>query len=99
MPGAHNAVERCLRVQPDEKVTLITDIACHDIGAALARALEERNLRFNTWVLESLASRPLVDMPFPILDDLESSNVSIFAVKAQPNELKTRMQMTDVVNR
>jgi leucyl aminopeptidase (aminopeptidase T) len=30
---------------------------------------------------------------------MESSAVSIFAVRAQPNELRTRMQMTDVVNR
>ena len=34
-----------------------------------------------------------------ILDDMETSEVSIFAVKAQRNELRTRMQMTDVVNR
>jgi len=30
---------------------------------------------------------------------LETSNVSIFAVQAQANELRSRMQMTDVVNR
>jgi leucyl aminopeptidase (aminopeptidase T) len=30
---------------------------------------------------------------------MESSAVSIFAVRAQTNELRTRMQMTDVVNR
>ena len=41
MPGAHNAVDRCLRVQADEKVTLITDVACLEIGAALARLCEE----------------------------------------------------------
>ncbi len=99
MPGARNAVERCLRVQPDEKVTLITDLACFEIGAALAHALELRDHRFNAWVLEHLAPRPLDNMPREILDDLETSNVSIFAVKAQLNELKTRMQMTDVVNR
>jgi leucyl aminopeptidase (aminopeptidase T) len=99
MPGAINAVERCLRVQPGEKVTLITDLACFDIGAALARALESRNFQFNAWVLEDLAPRPLVDMPAQILEDLESSSVSIYAVKVQSNELKTRMQMTDVVNR
>jgi leucyl aminopeptidase (aminopeptidase T) len=99
MPGAHNAVERCLRVQPDEKVTLITDLACIQIGAALARALEERHLQFNAWVLENLAPRPLKDMPREVLEDLETSQVSIFAVKAQTNELRTRMQMTDVVNR
>ena len=34
-----------------------------------------------------------------MLDDLETSQVSIFAVDAQKNELRTRMQMTDVVNR
>src|SRR5207253_10255029 len=33
-----------------------------------------------------------------ILDDLETSQVSIFAVQAQRNELKSRMQMTEVVN-
>jgi leucyl aminopeptidase (aminopeptidase T) len=30
---------------------------------------------------------------------MESSEVSIFAVQVQPNELQSRMQMTDVVNR
>jgi aminopeptidase len=50
-------------------------------------------------VLEELAERPLIDMPLPVLDDMESSQVSIFAVVAQKNELRTRMQMTDVVNR
>ncbi|HXA49667.1 MAG TPA: aminopeptidase, partial [Candidatus Acidoferrum sp.] len=46
-----------------------------------------------------LAPRPLVDMPAAVLADMETSQVSIFAVKAQANELRTRMQMTDVVNR
>jgi leucyl aminopeptidase (aminopeptidase T) len=50
-------------------------------------------------VLEELAPRPLKDMPREVLEDMESSDVSIFAVKAQANELRTRMQMTDVVNR
>ena len=99
MPGARNAVETCLRIQPGEKTTLITDRACGEIGAALALELESRGLRYREWVLEDLAPRPLVDMPRPVLDDMETSDVSIFAVKAQANELRTRMQMTDVVNR
>src|SRR5580698_10521536 len=98
-PGARNAVEQCLRIQPDEKVTLITDHACAQIGAALARELEAHDLQYNAWILEDLAPRPLKDMPPEVLADLESSDVSIFAVKAQKNELHTRMQMTDVVNR
>jgi leucyl aminopeptidase (aminopeptidase T) len=99
LPGARNAVRACLRIQPEEKVTLITDQACFEIGAALAQELEAIPVVYNTWVLEDLAPRPLGDMPAAILEDMESSAVSIFAVKAQANELRTRMQMTDVVNR
>lgn len=99
MPGAHNAVESCLRIQTQEKVTLITDVACLEIGAALSRALDALEVVYNAWVLEDLAPRPLIDMPFPVLNDMESSQVSIFAVRAQTGELRSRMQMTDIVNR
>ena len=37
--GARNAVEICLRVQPEEKVTLIADRSCREIAASLAKAL------------------------------------------------------------
>jgi len=46
-----------------------------------------------------VATRPLTDFPQVIAEDLETSQVSIFAVQAQTNELKSRMQMTDIVNR
>jgi len=98
-PGARNAVVSCLRVQPGERVTLITDVACREIGAALAHELEALGVEYNAWLLEDLAPRPLKDMPRAVLDDMELSQVSIFAVRAQANELRTRMQMTDVVNR
>ena len=99
LPGARNAIVSCLRIQPNEKVTLITDRACLEIGAALAAELERQGLRYQAFVLEDLAPRPLENMPGEVLADMETSDVSIFAVKAQPNELRTRMQMTDVVNR
>jgi leucyl aminopeptidase (aminopeptidase T) len=98
-PGARNAVRTCLRVQPSEKVTLITDDSCLEIAASIARELDDVGVRYKAFVLEELAPRPLVDMPAEVLDDLESSQVSVYAVQAQRNELKTRMQMTDVVNR
>jgi len=97
--GARNAVFVCLKVQPSEKVTLITDKACEEIAASLASQLDHSGCSFSTVVLEDLAPRPLIDMPQAILNDMESSQVSIFAVQAQPNELKTRMQMCEVVNR
>jgi len=98
-PGARNAVRVCLRVQASEKVTVITDEVSLEIGAALVRELEEVGCRYQTWVLEDVAVRPLTDLPLAIAEDLESSQVSIFAVQAQTDELKSRMQMTDMVNR
>ncbi|MBV9082872.1 MAG: aminopeptidase [Acidobacteriaceae bacterium] len=97
--GAHNAVFICLKVQPSEKVTLITDYACQEIAASLAAELDDCGCPYSRFVLEELAPRPLIDMPQAVLEDLESSQVSIFAVHAQANELKTRMQMCNVVNR
>src|SRR5216683_1699236 len=98
-PGARNAVTTCLKIQPSEKVTLITDDRCLSIAASIAGELEKIGCTWNAFVLESIAPRPLVEMPAAVLTDMESSQVSIFAVEVQPNELRSRMQMTDVVNR
>src|SRR5260370_31879365 len=98
-PGARNAVNVCLRIQPSEKVTVITDRACSEIAASLLHELDVVGAPYHTFVLEELATRPMADMPQAILDDMESSDVSIYAVQAQMNELRTRMQITDVVNR
>jgi aminopeptidase len=97
--GARNAVEVCLRVRPDEKVCVITDEATLEIAAAIVHELDKLGSPYGAWVLEDLAERPLKELPAEILEDLETSQVSIFAVQAQRNELRTRMQMTDVVNR
>ncbi len=98
-PGARNAVNVCLRIQAGEKVTVVTDEATREIAASLIHELENVGATYRAWVLEELAPRPLGDLPSEIVDDLETSQVSVFAVQAQPNELRSRMQMTDVVNR
>jgi aminopeptidase len=97
--GARNAVQVCLRVQPEEKVCVITDEVTLEIAAAIVSELDKLGAPYRAWVLEDLAGRPLKDLPAEILEDLETSQVSIFAVQAQRNELRSRMQMTDVVNR
>ena len=97
--GAHNAVTTCLRIQPSEKVTVITDEKCITIAASIAAELDRIGCQWNSYVLESIAPRPLVGMPAEVLADMETSQVSIFAVVVQPNELRSRMEMTDVVNR
>jgi len=98
-PGARNAVRVCLRIQPAEKVTIITDKVSREIAASLAREVEAVGASFNTFVLEELAGRPLSGLPTEIAEDLETSQVSIFAVQVQTNELRSRMQMTEIVNR
>jgi aminopeptidase len=98
-PGAHNAVYVCLRIQPSEKVAVITDEVSLEIAAAIVHELEQLGCPYHTFVLEDLAPRPLGDFPEAIAQDLETSQVSIFAVRAQANELKSRMTMTDIVNR
>ena len=99
IPGARNAVQVCLRVEPSERVTVITDEASLEIAAALVRELEQVGSPYHAFVLEELAERPLTRLPQEILDDLEKTDISIFAVKVQRNELQSRMQMTEVVNR
>lgn len=98
-PGAYNAVNVCLRIQSSERVCVITDRATADIAAAIVHELDKIRAPYHAWILEDLAPRPLKDLPREILEDLEHCQVSIFAVQAQTNELRSRIQMTDVVNR
>jgi leucyl aminopeptidase (aminopeptidase T) len=98
-PGARNAVRVCLRIQREEKVTLITDRATSEIAASIARELEDLGCAHNEFILEDIAARPLIDFPDEIARDMETSDVSIFAAQVQPGELRSRMQMTDIVNR
>jgi aminopeptidase len=97
--GARNAVTTCLRIAPYEKVTLIADESTLTIAAAIVAELIAIGCVWNAFVLEELAERPLTGMPAEVLKDMETSQVSIFAVQVQSNELRSRMQMTDVVNR
>ena len=97
--GARNATQVCLRLQPAEQLTLITDRAGLEIAAALVQQVEEVGAPYCVFVLEELAQRPLEHMPAPILAELEHSQVSIFAAQAQRGELRSRMEMMNVVNR
>ncbi|HLW34512.1 MAG TPA: aminopeptidase [Chthoniobacterales bacterium] len=98
-PGARNALRVCLRLQPNERITIITDEATRDIAAALQAEVEEIGSEHSVFVWENYASRPSPNMPERILEDLAQSQVSIFCAQSQRGELSARGQMTDVVNR
>ncbi len=96
--GAHNAIHVCLRLQRDERLTLITDRASAEIAAALVAEIEQTGAAYNVLVLEEYGARPHRDMPAAVLEDLAQSQVSIYACITQTGELRTRMQMMDVIN-
>lgn len=98
-PGARNAIRVCLNVQPHERVTVVADRDCADIAASLVREIEEVGAPYKAFILEEIAERPLVDLPTAIAEDMEQSQVSILAVHVQRNELRSRRQLTDIVNR
>jgi leucyl aminopeptidase (aminopeptidase T) len=98
-PGARNAIRVCLNVQPHERVTVITDDACAEIAQALVREIDAVGAAHRLFVLEREAPRPARTLPATIAADMELSGVSILAVQVQANELGSRMQLTDIVNR
>ena len=99
VPGARNAIRVCLNVQPHERVTVVADRDCEEIAASLVHEIEQVGAPYQAFILEDLAPRPLVDLPVVIAAEMERSQVSILAVHVQPNELRSRMQLTDIVNR
>jgi leucyl aminopeptidase (aminopeptidase T) len=97
--GARNAVRTCLRVQPHELVSLITDRHTEPIATSLADEVRAVGAPVEMFVLEDFGPRPTVTMPAPILNALERADVSIFAAQAQPGELPSRAEMCRVVER
>jgi leucyl aminopeptidase (aminopeptidase T) len=98
-PGAANALNVCLRLAPEERITVITDVEALEIAAALVAEIETIGSPYRAFVLEEEGERPLSGMPEAVLADLEHSQVSVFAAAAQTGELGARIAMTEVVNR
>lgn len=96
--GAHNAVSVCLRLKPEERITIITDNESLEIASALAAEVKKVGSELSLMVIEDYASRPLKNMPQPILDDLAKSQASIFCAIAHTGELRSRIDMTEVVD-
>ncbi len=96
--GAYNAINVCLRLKPEERITVITDNDSLEIACALIHEIKKVGSDHSLMVIEDYASRPSPNMPQQILDDLSKSQVSIFCALAQTGELSMRIQMTSIVN-
>jgi leucyl aminopeptidase (aminopeptidase T) len=97
--GAHNAINACLKLKPEETITIITDNESVEIAASLVSEVNKVGSKCKLFVIEDYAPRPLKGMPKAILDGLEESNVSISCAIAHEGELRSRIDMTDVVDR
>ncbi len=99
LPGARNAVETCLAVQPGERVALIADAASREVAASLAQALALREAAWSGYLIEELAPRPLAGAPEAILEALERADAGILCLQPLPGELGARMAIVSLVER
>lgn len=98
-PGARNAIEVCLAIQPRERVALIADEASGEVAASLAAALEAVGASFESILIERIAPRPLAKAPQEILDALERCDAGILCVHPLQGELASRMAIVATVER
>lgn len=95
--GARNALNTCLKVQPGEIMTIVTDLETMEIAAALLKAAEATGAVVTSYVIEDYTERPIKDMPVPILEAIAASQVGIYAVQSQVGEMPARKQFVGQV--
>ena len=99
IPGARNAVRTCLRVQPQERVTIVTDRETCPIADSLADQVAEVGAPVELHVMEDYGTRPMLALPRSIADALERADVSIYAGQPKEGELAFRRALTEIVDR
>ena len=99
MPGAHNAVNTCLAIEPGERVALIADEASRAVAASLEQALQDRGANPDCLLVESVTARPMLAAPPEVLEAIERANAGILCVQPQEGELAARMAIVAAVER
>jgi len=97
--GAENAMKTCLKVQEGEVMTIVTDLETIEIGAALYEAAIKAGALVTGYVIEDYTTRPILNMPQPILEAIAKSQVALYAVQSQQGELPARKQFVSVIER
>src|SRR5215472_4016052 len=98
-PGARNAVRTCLKIQPHERVALVTDLETEEIASSLADQVRQVGAELDVHIMEDYGARPMLTMPDEIRRGLESADVSIYAGQPKTGELAFRRALTEVINR
>lgn len=98
-PGARNAIRTCLRVRPEEHVTILTDSETRPIAESLVGQVRAVGAACELHVMEDYGTRPMTTLPEPMRQALERADVTIYAGQPKTGELAARIAMTDIVNR
>jgi leucyl aminopeptidase (aminopeptidase T) len=99
LPGAQNAVNVCLAIQPGERVALIADQASSEVAASLEHALGARGASSRCVLIESVSPRPMTTAPQAALDALEEADAGILCVQPLEGELDARRGIVGTVER
>src|SRR5262249_58905337 len=99
IPGARNAIRTCLRVQPDERVAIVTDRETDEIATALADQVREVGAPVDVLIMEDYGARPMLVLPPAIEAALERATVSIYAGQPKEGELAFRRALTAIIDR
>jgi aminopeptidase len=99
VPGARNAIRTCLRVEPHERVAIVTDRETEDIAWSLADQVREAGAKSETHIMEDYGPRPMLSLPPPIAAALERADVSIYAGQPKEGELAFRRALTAIIDR
>jgi len=102
--GAIQAVRNCARVEPGERVVIITDRATEHIAASLREVAEESSPgNVSVLLLEDFGDRPddgskPLELPQAIAEALSAADVSFFAATGKKGEVGSlRLPLLDVV--
>jgi aminopeptidase len=99
IPGARNAIRTCLRVQPGERVAIVTDRETEEIAESLADQVVEIGSPFEMHIMEDYGPRPMLELPPTIAAALERADVSIYAGQPKQGELAFRRALTAIIDR
>jgi leucyl aminopeptidase (aminopeptidase T) len=99
MPGAHNAIDVCLAIQPGERVALVADEASRAVAASIERALIDRGAIPDSVSIEAVSPRPMPGAPPEVIAALERAEAGVLCVQPQEGELAARMAIVAAVER
>ena len=99
IPGARNAIRTCLRVEPRERVAIVTDRETEEIAESLADQVREIGSPIELHIMEDYGPRPMLSLPPTIEAALERADVSIYAGQPKEGELAFRRALTAIVDR